>query len=121
MENKYNTLEERIKLFKEITDLMVETYSKKSKDYGPDSLDFLYAVKGFDYYLQRDLEKLLRLDSINASGEVKVEDETIIDSLLDKAVMAIIAIIQFKRGKAHLNKNNTTIVSEIKKLLNNGN
>ena len=117
MHDKYKTLEERIKLFKSITDLMVETYSKKSKDYGTDTLDFLYAVKGFDYYLQRDLEKLLRLDSINASGEIKVEDESIIDSLLDKAVMAIIAIIQFKRGKAHLNKNNQTIIGELKKLI----
>lgn len=92
--NTDKEFELRKELFTKYLNMMYKTFIEKTTDYGYDTLNKMFDTFGADYYLIRDMEKFLRIKNISSSNKVLVEDESIKDSILDKAVMAINALIQ---------------------------
>lgn len=80
--------------FKEITDLMVETYEKKNHDYG-DSFDKSVDEFGLVSPAIRLTDKLNRFKTL-IKTESKVKDESISDTLLDLANYSILTYLYIK-------------------------
>jgi hypothetical protein len=80
--------------FKEITDLMVETYEKKNHDYG-NSFDKSVNEFGLVSPAIRLTDKLNRFKTL-IKTESKVKDESISDTLLDLANYSILTYLYIK-------------------------
>lgn len=83
------------KLLKEIT----EVYSNKSHDYG--GADPLSNLRDFGWkgVVVRLGDKFHRLKNFVQQGELKVKDESVIDTLKDNAIYSLLAIILFEQEK----------------------
>ena len=90
-------MNENEKIFKEITDEMLELYQKKNHDYG-NSVHETYKTFGLTSFLVRISDKLNRLTTLNQK-EAKVKDEKIEDTLLDLANYSILALIELRKEK----------------------
>lgn len=84
--------------FKEITEEMLELYSRKNRDYGSSVTD-TYQKFGLTSFLVRLSDKLNRLISLNKKKEILVKDEKIEDTLMDMANYCIIALIEMQQNK----------------------
>jgi hypothetical protein len=82
--------------FKEITDLMVETYEKKNHDYG-NSFDKSVDEFGLVSPAIRLTDKLNRFKTL-IKTESKVKDESISDTLLDLANYSILTYLYIKNN-----------------------
>lgn len=80
--------------FKEITDLMVETYEKKNHDYG-NSFEKSVDEFGLVSPAIRLTDKLNRFKTL-IKTESKVKDESISDTLLDLANYSILTYLYIK-------------------------
>lgn len=83
---------------KEICERMNKLYEKKNKDYG-NSFSKSYQEYGLTMCCIRLEDKLNRLKSLNKSKEIKVEDESVIDTLIDLANYSVMAIMELEEIK----------------------
>jgi hypothetical protein len=93
--------------FHEIVKEMVELHDKKNRDYaGNDYLsNFLMCEKhmgipAWKGCLIRLSDKLSRIMNIARTDEIAVSDETVVDTLMDLAVYAIVTRILYENSKA---------------------
>lgn len=84
-----------LKLFKEITDEMLEIYKAKNTDYGS-SVSDTYRDFGLVSFLVRIQDKLNRLKTLSKQDALVV-DEKIEDTLIDMANYSILALIEIKK------------------------
>ena len=84
--------------FKQITDEMVKLYERKNSDYGS-SIHDTYMKYGAVAYLVRMEDKINRIRNIVLSGNQKVEDEKIHDSLVDLANYSILMLLELEGNK----------------------
>lgn len=82
--------------FKEIADAMAKTYRAKNKDYG-DSFGRSVQRHGLISALTRISDKYNRLEQLVMSGEARVKDETMEDTLLDMASYCIMTVMEIRR------------------------
>lgn len=86
-----------INRFKNITEEMVELYTKKNSDYG-DSVHDTYVKYGPVSFLVRMEDKINRVRKLTETDySSKVTDEKVRDSLIDLANYAIIMILEMER------------------------
>ena len=83
----------KIDKFKEITQVLADTYEKKNHDYG-DSFGISIQKYGPIAALTRISDKFNRLESLMLKKEQKVNDESIQDTLLDMANYCIMTYME---------------------------
>jgi len=88
---------EKIEKHKSICEKLNKLYEKKNHDYG-DSFSTL-RKKHNNAILIRLSDKLNRLESLYLKKDIKVEDESIVDTLIDIANYAIMEIIEIEEQK----------------------
>lgn len=81
--------------FREITDYMYQIYEKKNADYG-DSFSKSYGEFGLVSPVIRLSDKVERLKTL-CNKEAQVKDESIIDTLIDIAVYAVLTVLEIKK------------------------
>jgi hypothetical protein len=92
--------------FHEIVNEMVELHDRKNRDYaGTDYLsNFLMSermgIPAWKGCLIRLSDKLSRVMNIAKTAEIAVSDETVVDTLTDLAVYAIITRILYENSRA---------------------
>lgn len=86
------SLSESASKFKELTDIMYETYIKKNHDYG-NSFDISMNEEGLAAARIRLGDKWLRFKKLSKGQETLVKDESIRDTLLDMANYAIMTVM----------------------------
>ncbi len=86
---------DKVMLHKEICERMTKLYEMKNHDYG-DSFVKLRAEYP-ESICYRLTDKLNRLKALYGTGEQKVKDETVSDTLLDIANYCIMEIIEIER------------------------
>jgi hypothetical protein len=84
--------------FEKITSKMFDTYQKKNADYGS-SFDDLFDEFGMMSALLRMKDKYNRLKSITEKNNIQVKDESVEDTLLDRANYAILTVIKLRKDK----------------------
>jgi len=97
-------------------DRCLELTSKKGHDYAKDDTDHFSAIKATKLIgvnpltglLTRMMDKMSRLGSFNKRGILKVEDESIHDTLLDLAVYACLTSAYITSLKQEEKRNRTT-------------
>ena len=77
--------------FGDICASMIELHDKKNADYG-DAFTKSMDIFGPTYLLSRLHDKLQRLINISLGAEVRVTDETYLDTLMDLACYAVMGI-----------------------------
>lgn len=77
---------------------LIRLHKAKDKDYGS-SAEVTFNEYGLVSYLVRLSDKLNRLKSLTRSGERKVNDESIEDTLQDLAAYAIMAVVSLRNKK----------------------
>lgn len=91
--------------FHAILEKMADIHDKKNHDYaGGNYLSDLIAsnrmgIPGWMNALLRMQQKMSRLESFAKQGTFKVKDETLVDTLEDLAVYAVITAILYKNKK----------------------
>lgn len=91
------TINEEIKVFKEITDNMVSIFEKKRNDYGQTTTQMIEKYGFLPMVIKLD-DKLGRLTQLLINNkEQKVKDESVEDTLLDLANYAIITMIELRK------------------------
>lgn len=85
------------KMFYDLLDEIAEIHSNKSHDYGgkENPLSNLSEF-GWRGVIVRLGDKFCRLKNFYNQGELKVKDESVIDTLKDTAIYALLAIILYK-------------------------
>jgi hypothetical protein len=92
----------KVDKFKKIVDEMLDLYQRKQSDYG-DSAGKTFDEWGLVSFLVRMEDKLNRVITLTKrTGEVRVADEKIEDTLLDLANYSIMALIELDRVKSEL-------------------
>jgi len=92
--------------FNEIVKEMTELHDRKNRDYaGAEYLsNFLMCermgIPAWKGSLIRLSDKLSRLMNIARTGEIAVSDETVVDTLMDLAVYAIVTRILYENSRA---------------------
>lgn len=97
-EKQFIVVNTELDMFKSIVNNMVNTYEKKSKDYG-NSFEKTCDKYGIVAALTRMEDKMNRLEAVTKNKETQVKNETIQDTLLDLANYSILTYMW-------LNKNN---------------
>ena len=98
MKDNYN----RVAKFEQITTDMFELYKRKNADYG-NSVAKTFDEWGLVSFLVRMEDKLNRVITLTKkTGEVRVTDEKIEDTLIDLANYSIMALIELDRVKSEL-------------------
>ena len=98
MRDNYN----RVQKFEQITNEMFDLYKRKNADYG-NSVAKTFDEWGLASFLVRMEDKLNRVTTLTKrTGEVRVADERIEDTLLDLANYSIMALIELDRVKSEL-------------------
>ena len=90
--------ENKVKEFVSICGEMAELYDAKNWDYG-DSFGKSFEEWGMPMACIRLTDKLNRLCALTKSGEQRVQDESIEDTLRDLANYSIMTLIEIKRRK----------------------
>lgn len=88
--------------FAEMTYKMLELYSKKDRDYG-DSFNHSLDEDGLLVAKIRLGDKISRFNSLLKRGEVLVDDESIVDTLIDIANYSVMTIMWINRNDESLN------------------
>ena len=92
----------KVEKFKKIVEDMLDLYQRKQADYG-DSVAKTFDEWGLVSFLVRMEDKLNRVTTLTKkTGEVRVADEKIEDTLLDLANYSIMALIELDRVKSEL-------------------
>lgn len=87
---------DKIKLHKELCEKLNQTYANKNHDYG-DSFGKSFAKRGSTAAMVRMEDKWNRLDNLTLHLEdIKVNDESIEDTLLDLANYALMTYMELK-------------------------
>lgn len=86
------SLSESASKFKELTDIMYETYIKKNHDYG-NSFEVSMNEEGLAAARIRLGDKWLRFKQLSKGEKALVKDESIRDTLLDMANYAIMTVM----------------------------
>ena len=81
--------------FKDILNKMYEIYEKKNADYG-NSFSKSYQEFGLVSPVIRLSDKVERLKTL-CNKEAQVKDESIIDTLIDIAVYAVLTVLEIKK------------------------
>lgn len=81
--------------FKDILNKMYEIYEKKNADYG-NSFSKSYEEFGLVSPVIRLSDKVERLKTL-CNKEAQVKDESIIDTLIDIAVYAVLTVLEIKK------------------------
>lgn len=97
-ENKNNEEKTFLEKHKSICDELNELYDRKNRDYG-DSFHHTYLEEGMAMVRIRLSDKLSRFKKLTKTGESKVKDESVRDTLIDLANYAIMAIIEIDNEK----------------------
>lgn len=84
--------------FTKLTRQMLETFKKKNADYG-DSTTQTFGEFGLTSYAIRLNDKLNRIKSFCKKGELEVQNEKIIDTLMDMSAYCLLAVIDIKNQK----------------------
>lgn len=77
--------------FGDICASMIELHDKKNADYG-DAFTKSMDIFGSPYLVSRLHDKVQRLINFSLGAEVRVKDETILDTLMDLACYAVMGI-----------------------------
>lgn len=100
-------------LFKKITEDMYELFKRKNTDYG-NSAHKTYEEFGLTSFLVRLSDKLNRAITLNKQ-DAMVQDEKIEDTLMDMANYSILALIEMKKEKEHMEKEMDKAVEDFEK------
>lgn len=100
-------------LFKKITEDMYELFKRKNTDYG-NSAHKTYEEFGLISFLVRLSDKLNRAITLNKQ-DAMVQDEKIEDTLMDMANYSILALIELKKEKEHMEKEMDKAVEDFEK------
>jgi isopropylmalate/homocitrate/citramalate synthase len=92
-----SSLSDRVQRHSEICKGLTDLYERKNHDYG-DSFHKTFLEEGFAMSRIRLSDKLERFKSLTKSGEQKVNDESIVDTLKDMANYAIMTVLEIERG-----------------------
>ena len=90
--------------FYELLDMMRDIHDRKSHDYAGDKTDPLknfrlcenQGIPAWQGVLVRLSDKLSRLQAFARQGELKVKDESVVDTFLDNAVYSLLGLILFE-------------------------
>lgn len=82
-------------IFKDILNKMYEIYERKNADYG-NSFSKSYEEFGLVSPVIRLSDKVERLKTL-CNKEAQVKDESIIDTLIDIAVYAVLTVLEIKK------------------------
>jgi len=91
--------------FKEIVKEMTDLHDRKNRDYAGDDYlsNFLMCermgIPAWKGSLIRLSDKVSRVMNIARTGEIAVSDETVIDTLMDVSVYAIVTRILYENSK----------------------
>ena len=85
--------------FKDILNKMYEIYERKNADYG-NSFSKSYEEFGLVSPVIRLSDKVERLKTL-CNKEAQVKDESIIDTLIDIAVYAVLTVLEIKKRETH--------------------
>lgn len=94
-EEEVECLSEKVCVFSDLTQQMLEIFKKKNADYG-DSTTQTFKEFGLESYAIRLNDKLNRVKSFCKKGELEVKDEGVIDTLMDMASYCLLAVIDIK-------------------------
>lgn len=94
--------QQKVNAFEDITIEMRNLYDKKNQDYG-DSFGQSFQKWGLPMACIRLGDKLNRLESFAKSQEMKVKDESIMDTLMDMANYSIMTLIEIKKQEEQKN------------------
>ena len=86
----------KVQLHKEICTEINELYAKKNHDYG-DSFHLTFLEEGWAMPRIRLSDKLNRFKMLSRSGDSKVKDESLRDTLIDLANYAIMSVMELDR------------------------
>lgn len=98
-----------VKRHGEILDLMHDTTIKKNADYSGDSGDAFHNFRMVEHLgiadagtaiMVRMSDKMARISSFLQKGELKVSDETVMDTCIDLANYAVILALYFEQRKS---------------------
>lgn len=92
----------KIELHKQIIDDLHDVYKRKSNDYG-DSFGKNFEKYGIVSSLIRISDKFNRLETLSTGTEQKVDDESIVDTLLDMANYCILTVMELENGNSRNN------------------
>lgn len=90
--------DKKVQKFISITEELAELYDAKNLDYG-DSFGKSFQEWGLPMACIRLTDKLNRLSSFAKGQEMKVNDESVIDTLKDLANYSIMTLIEITGGK----------------------
>lgn len=93
--------------YKDITDVMNDTYIKKNNDYG-NSFDKSIEKYGVIAALVRMSDKWERLNNLLLHTKSKVSDESVEDTLIDLASYSVMLTLYLKNNKNNNNEVNKT-------------
>lgn len=88
----------KVNAFEDVTIALRNLYDAKNRDYG-DSFGKSFQEWGMPMACIRLTDKLNRLCSLTKSGEQRVQDERIEDTLRDLANYSIMTLIELERRK----------------------
>lgn len=86
---------DKLQLYSDIVETMLETYRRKNNDYG-NSFGISVRKYGLISALTRISDKFNRLESLILKNSREVENETLEDTLLDLASYCVMTIIEIE-------------------------
>ena len=108
-------------MHREICEEINDLYARKNHDYG-DSFHQTFVEEGMAMARIRLGDKFNRFKTLSRSGEQKVDDESIRDTLIDLANYAIMTVLEMKQIKTvrHRLDNTCQFDDEVNNLLREG-
>lgn len=88
---------DNVKQFNELAQIMCELYEKKNADYG-DSFNISLDKYGIIAALTRMSDKFNRIENLILNQNKKVEDEKVEDTLIDLANYAMMTVLWIKKN-----------------------
>lgn len=89
------TTKTKVQMHREICEEINDLYARKNHDYG-DSFHQTFVEEGMAMARIRLGDKFNRLKTLSRSGEQKVDDESIRDTLIDLANYAIMTVLEME-------------------------
>lgn len=91
---------DKIAAHKAVCEELNQLYKRKNHDYG-DSFHQTFIEEGVAMVRIRLGDKLSRFKTLTRSGDQKITDESIRDTLIDLANYAIMAVMEIDEGSPH--------------------
>lgn len=115
------TTKTKVQMHREICEEINDLYARKNHDYG-DSFHQTFVEEGMAMARIRLGDKFNRFKTLSRSGEQKVDDESIRDTLIDLANYAIMTVLEMKQIKTvrHRLDNTCQFDDEVNNLLREG-